>query len=332
VALERRQLSRSDEPLRLVVEARLRRRGRQPLDERPREPRERRHPVREQVCRIRVVAAEELVAALPGERDLDVLRGKLRDEVRRQRGRVGERLVERLGERGQEQRRVRADEQLVMVRPVALGDEPSVGALVEAPLLEADRERVHGLRRLLRCERGEHGGVDSARKKHADGHVGQQVGAHRVAQAGAQLLDELRFVVAAELLDGHGAGAGIAAELDAVAFGPHEQVACGQLPRVAEDRVRRGDRVEREKGLERVEIDLAARERAQLRCKLERIAAVAVVERLDPVAVAAPGQAVVPLRPRARPRTSRGAAARTRDRDARTDGDGTSVSQCVRKR
>ena len=102
VALERRQVRRADEALRAVVEARAARRDRQPLDERPREPGEPGRPERQEVGGVGVVAAEELVAALARERDLHVLGRELRDEVRRQRGRVGERLVERLGQRGQE--------------------------------------------------------------------------------------------------------------------------------------------------------------------------------------------------------------------------------------
>ena len=59
-----------------------------------------------------------------------------------------------------------------------------------------------------------------------------------------------------------------------------------QLPDVAEDRVRRRDRVEGEERLERVEVDLAARQRPQLRREAQLVADVPVVERLDPVAVA----------------------------------------------
>ena len=63
-------------------------------------------------------------------------------------------------------------------------------------------------------------------------------------------------------------------------------MARGKLPRVAEDRVGRRNRVEREECLERVEIDLAARKCAQLGRELEHAARVAVVERLDAEAVA----------------------------------------------
>src|SRR5207248_10486374 len=115
----------------------------------PRSCGERTDALREQVGRVRVVTAEELVAALAGERDLDVLRRELRDEVRRQRGRVGERLVERLGERRQEKRRVGTEDELPVTSAVPLGDESCVVQLVERSFLEADRERPQRLARLL---------------------------------------------------------------------------------------------------------------------------------------------------------------------------------------
>ena len=78
----------------------------------------------------------------------------------------------------------------------------------------------------------------------------------------------------------------------------------GQLAHVAEDRVRRGDRVEREERLERVGVDLAARQRAQLGREAQLAADVPVVERLDPVAVAREHEAAarrVPDRDREHP-------------------------------
>ncbi len=106
VALEGRQVRAAHEPLRFVVEARLRARRRQPFDEGTREPGQGAVPRREHVCRVRVVAAEELVAALSGEGNLDVLGSKLGDEVGREGGGVRERLVERLCQRRQQERRV----------------------------------------------------------------------------------------------------------------------------------------------------------------------------------------------------------------------------------
>ena len=116
-----------------------------------------------------------------------MLGSELRDEICRERGRVGERLVEDVRERLEEKPRLRPDEQFVMVGAVALRDAPRVGALVEAPLLEADRERVHGFCRLLRGERGQDGGVDAAREQDADGNVGEQVRADGILLADEKL-------------------------------------------------------------------------------------------------------------------------------------------------
>ena len=257
--LERRQVRGADEALRLVVEARPRDRARQPLDERPRQPGSPAGPQREQVGHVRVVAAEELVAALARERHLHVLGGQLRDEVGRERGRVRERLVERLGERGQEQRRVGLEHELVVVRAVALGDEPRVGELVERALLEADRERAERLGALLRGQRGQRRRVDPAREQHADRDVRDEVGADGVAQPRTQLLDQLCLVVVPQRLGRCRRGPCVALEPD-LALLPDEQVAGRELARVAEDRQRRRDRVEGEEGLQRLEVDLAARE------------------------------------------------------------------------
>ena len=59
-----------------------------------------------------------------------------------------------------------------------------------------------------------------------------------------------------------------------------------ELPDVPEDRQRSGNRIKGEEGLERVEVDLATRERPQLGGECELAVCLPVVERLDPVAVA----------------------------------------------
>src|SRR4029078_1311771 len=91
----------------------------------------------EQVRCVRVVTAEELVATLTGEGDLDITRGQLRDEIRRQRRRVGERLVERVGGGGEETHGGGPQHQLAMLRAVALRHEARIRKLVERALLEA---------------------------------------------------------------------------------------------------------------------------------------------------------------------------------------------------
>ena len=93
----------------------------------------------------------------------------------------------------------------MVVGAVALGEQPREAALVEAALVEADRERAHRARP-LGGERGERARVDPAREQDADGHVGDQVGADRVAQPIEQLLGELLLALAAHARGGAGRG------------------------------------------------------------------------------------------------------------------------------
>ena len=106
--------------------------------------------------------------------------------------------------------------------------------------------------------------------------------ADRVAEPRPQLLDQLGLVVVAQLERRPGPREALGPRLAVL---PDEQVAGRQLARVPEDRQRRRNRVEGEERLERVEVDLPAREGAQLRGELQAAAVDPVVERLDPVAV-----------------------------------------------
>ena len=91
-----------------------------------------------------------------------MLGSELGDEVGGEGGRVGERLVERLGHRRQQERGVGTEDELFVPRAVPLGHQPCVGQLVEAALLEPDRERPHRLCALRRRQRGQGRGVDAA--------------------------------------------------------------------------------------------------------------------------------------------------------------------------
>ena len=190
-------------------------------------------------------------------------RGELRDEVGRERGRVGERLVEGLGEGGQEQRRVRPEHELAVLRPVALGDEPRVGQLVEAALLEADRERAQRLRGSSAASAASTDESIPPERSTPTGTSRHEMRAHRVAQPRPQLLDELGLVVVAHLVRRDRRRPRVARDLDAAVL-PGQQVPGLQLAHVAEDRQRPRNRVEGEERVERVEVDLAARQRAQL--------------------------------------------------------------------
>jgi hypothetical protein len=97
-------------------------------------------PLRELIGRVRLVAAEQLVATLAGEDDLHVSRGELGDEECRHRGGVGERLVARRDDPRQQLRDVRLNDELMVIGVVALRDLAGKIELVERTLLEPDRE------------------------------------------------------------------------------------------------------------------------------------------------------------------------------------------------
>jgi hypothetical protein len=183
-------------------------------------------------------------------------RGELGDEVGRERRRIGEGLVERFRELRQEVDRVRAHDQLVMVGRVPVRDQPGLLELVERALLEADREGADPVRALAGGQARERGRVDPARQQHAHRHVGDEVRADRVAEPLTKLFRELLLAFGARAVGGDRPRTRIPSQAD-VSAGRDQNVARGQLPRFPEDRERRRNRVEREKGLQRVQVDLA---------------------------------------------------------------------------
>ena len=98
------------------------------------------------LCGKRRIAGEQLVAAVAAERDGHGLAREPRQQVRRQDRRVGERLVEEVGDRREQvEHRLRGEDLLVVVGAEVLGDTARVPRLVEAAVAEADRERLDAL-------------------------------------------------------------------------------------------------------------------------------------------------------------------------------------------
>ena len=103
---------------------------------------------RDALGRERRVAGEQLVAAIAPEGDRHRLAREPREDVRRQDRGVCERLVEEIDNGRQHvDHRLRREHLLVVVGAEVLGDATCVRGLVEAPLAEPDRERLHVLRR-----------------------------------------------------------------------------------------------------------------------------------------------------------------------------------------
>ena len=140
------------------------------------------------MCAVALVAAEDLVAAVADERDLDVPPRRLADEQRRQRRLVAERLVEGVRE-PLEELRAGVDLDLLVPRAVALGDRAGVGPLVVARVGEADGERAHRLGRGLRHRRDDDRRVDPAGEQRAERHVGDEPPPHRRRHLVAHPLD-----------------------------------------------------------------------------------------------------------------------------------------------
>ncbi len=89
------------------------------------------HSVRDRGSAMLPVAAEQLVGALAGERDGDVLRSQFGEGDEAQRRQVGERLVEMPDEAFERDRLLGERElELVVVRSERVGDEAGVGELV----------------------------------------------------------------------------------------------------------------------------------------------------------------------------------------------------------
>ena len=101
-----------------------------------------------------------------------------------------------------------------MVGPIALGDQACPAHLVEAALLEADREGAQRFARLGRGQGGDAAGVDPTGEQHANRHVGDQMGADRVAEDVAQLRRELVDAALADLVGRNRLRPGVAADRD----------------------------------------------------------------------------------------------------------------------
>ena len=82
------------------------------------------------------------------------------------------------------------------------------------------------------------------------------MGTNRISHARAQLLDELGLLVVSHL---DGRRRPRKPTQVSMAIRPDQHVAGRQLPDLAEDRQRCGNRVERQERLDRIEVDLAAR-------------------------------------------------------------------------
>ena len=121
---------------------------------------------------VAVVAAEQLIAALAGERDGYPLTGHASNVERRHRRRVGERLPVMTHQLGQHlDEIIRLHERVVMDASELPRDRAGVGSLVVAAVVKADRKRLHLLGAGRDHLREDEAGIDAAAQKQPERHV-----------------------------------------------------------------------------------------------------------------------------------------------------------------
>jgi hypothetical protein len=247
------------------------------------------------------VAGEVLVAAVAVEGDGDELARLARDEVGGQRRGVRVRLAVMPGELGQHVRHLRLHRELDVLGLVALGDQAGEAGLVEALLLEADGEGLHGAAGELRHQRDDDGGVHAAGEEGAQRHVGDHAQAHGLGQRVAD--EALGFLDVAR--DGTLPDGQVPVALHLVLAGaPGQDVAGRELGRGLVDGARGRDVLQGEEQVHRVRVHLAAQrgvqreQRAQFRAEdqpaartlrvAERLLADAVARQQEPLLLLVP--------------------------------------------
>ena len=109
------------------------------------------------------ITEKQFVPAIPRESDGDALTGDLRDEVRRNRGRIRKWLVERIGQQVDHFEHLPGVARLlVMIRFQVTRHDRRVVGLVECRIVEPNRERLHGCCALFLHERDDERRIDPA--------------------------------------------------------------------------------------------------------------------------------------------------------------------------
>ena len=232
------------------------------------------------------ITAEGLVAADPRQRDLDVTRRRLGHDVRRDRGGVGERLVERPDDRREHRLHVGLEDLLVVIGLEALRDEPGVRQLVVRgrSAAEAYREGRDPARRHL-AHAGDHGArVDAAREEDAERHVAFEASPHRLAQSLSHRRGVFRGPGPRSRRRNVQGELPVAAERQAP-VDEHRRVGRRELVDRVENRARGGCVAEREVVMERRPVEppgdrRMTKKRLGLRGEEEQVPTMPVVERL----------------------------------------------------
>ena len=146
-----------------------------------------------QVAVVAVVAAEQLVAAVAADHDLDVASREARQQPRAQRERIG-RLVERRDQVRQQRSDLGRDALFVMLGAEHLRHGARRRRFVEALIVQAHRERRQlADAELAREHRDQQARIHAAAEERTHRHVADQVQAQRLFDTRLELVAQLLF-------------------------------------------------------------------------------------------------------------------------------------------
>ena len=205
-------------------------------------------PLSDLDAEVALVAGSQLVTTEAG-RDREALAGGLTDKKVGSGARVADRLVEDPGQRMDGVCDLGLDDDLLVVGAEAVGDQPSVTALVELTILvgEAEREGVDG-GALPSHGRHDPAGIHAARQEHTEGDVGHEMTGDRVVEAVPERVDPFAL---GPLFERAGGQLPVAAEHGRSARVLDQVVAGQDFSDLPEDGPRRRDVQEREELIER---------------------------------------------------------------------------------
>jgi hypothetical protein len=197
------------------------------------------------VPRVARVAAEDLVAAVACERDLDLCGDRAAEVPERDRGGICKRLLESRRDLGQVVGHARLDDELLVHAADRARDLAGGPALVVVGVREADGERAQRLVQLLRGERGDQRGVEPTGEEHRERNVRAEMDAHGLRQCFLEVLRARLGAPVALLARGSGF--------------VNEELCRRELPRTREPRPLAGDVAEHEIVGDRLRIRLRGR-------------------------------------------------------------------------
>src|SRR5215470_7660732 len=127
------------------------------------------------------VTCQQLVAALPGQHNLDVTSRELRNEIEGHAGWMSKGLIFVIDQRGQSrEEETRADHHFEMPGSERACDQPGISQFVCTSLFKSYGECLEALRHHFAHDRSNGGRIYSTREKHPDRNIRHEPQPHRL--------------------------------------------------------------------------------------------------------------------------------------------------------